>query len=80
MSQSNFNAGLLKYIDSDFRVSHKIGVASFLGEPSSSDCGIFYIPRRPYFLCVMVHGDRVKALEHIGDLSKMTYDFVTTVK
>jgi beta-lactamase class A len=80
LSQSNFNDGLLRFINSDVKVAHKIGVANFLGEPSSSDCGIFYLPKRPYFLCVMVHGDREKALVHIGNLSKMTYEFVTKVE
>lgn len=76
MSQSTFNDGLKKNIPKEVKVAHKIGFASFLDKPSTSDCGIFYVPDRSYVLCIMVHGDRTTALEHIAKLSEMTYSYV----
>lgn len=80
MSESPFNDGLTKYMEPGVKVSHKIGVASFLGTPTSSDCGIVYIPNRPYLLCIMVQGDRDTSLNHIAYLSKITDEYVRDAK
>lgn len=80
MAQTPFKDGLTKYLDKSVIVSHKIGVANFLGEPSNSDCGIVYLPKRPYLLCIMVQGDQTVALQHIAILSKKTFDYVKNVK
>ncbi len=56
-------------------VAHKIGV--FNAAWSESDCGIVYIPKRPYLLCVMVGLPEDQANSFIADVSKEVYDFVS---
>ncbi len=58
------------------KVAHKIG--SFNAE-TQSDCGIVYIPDRRYLLCIMLDEDTTTASRHIKELSKMVYDYVSTV-
>lgn len=43
-----------------------------------SDCGIVYIPKRNYLICVMLDGpDNEETSQYIADLSKFAYDYVT---
>lgn len=58
-------------------VAHKIGVFDPLG--IFSDCGIVYVPNRPYIICVMVKADQTTATNHMQILSKMIYGFVSRV-
>jgi len=57
-------------------VAHKIGTFS---NEVESDCGIFYIPNRNYSLCIMLKQSDPVASQHISDISKMVYDYVSTV-
>lgn len=57
-------------------VAHKIG--SFNSE-TQSDCGIVYVPDRRYVLCIMLDEDTTNASRYIRGLSKMVYDYVSTV-
>lgn len=77
LSESEFNAGILRHISPSPTVAHKIGVVRFDDEPVYSDCGIVYAPKRPYIICIMVHDEEEKALEHIAMLSRMTYEYIT---
>lgn len=82
LSRTSFKDKLPAGVPEDIDVAHKIGVA---GEPddnqsSYSDCGIIYIPKRPYALCVMIVADNETATKIISDISKITYNFVSSVK
>jgi beta-lactamase class A len=72
LTQSDFNAGIAKPIDNSMRVAHKIGVEA--NKLSQSDCGIIYLPRRPYLLCVMVGLPLDQADALMSDLSGLVYD------
>lgn len=62
-----------KYIPSDVKIAHKIGVA---GDQVQSDCGIVYVPNRHYILCVMLNEEQGRGGEVIAQLSKKVYDYV----
>lgn len=57
------------------KVAHKIGV--YNANWAESDCGIVYVPRRPYMLCVMVGLPEDQANQFIAGVSKDIYDYVT---
>lgn len=78
LTQSNANNRLEKGLPSGIKVAHKNGV--FNNSWSESDCGIVYVPRRPYVICVMVGLPEDQANDFIAQVSKEVYDFVSTQK
>ncbi len=78
MTKSNFDDKIAKPIPNDIPVAHKIGVHD-LGNgdtPVFSDCGIIYLPHRPYILCIMTKTTDDKAKEYMQNISKLIYDYV----
>jgi len=77
LAHSNFNDGLVAGIDDkSIRVAHKIGVYN---NANQSDCGIVYVPQRPYLVCIMLNGpDNATTQGHIADLSKIIYQYIKT--
>ncbi len=57
-------------------VAHKIGV---FNEQTQSDCGIVYVPKRNYVLCIMVDGKDPQASKEIGRLSEIVYNYVSKI-
>lgn len=57
-------------------VAHKNGV--YNAAWSESDCGIVYIPKRPYILCIMIGLPEDQSNALIAKLSKEVYDYVST--
>ncbi|HSX17587.1 MAG TPA: serine hydrolase [Patescibacteria group bacterium] len=57
-------------------VAHKIGV--YNASWAESDCGIVYVPKRPYIVCIMVGLPEDQANAFIADISKTIYDFVSS--
>lgn len=72
LSGSSFNDRLTKYLPINIKVAHKIGTYS---EKYQSDCGIFYIPRENYLLCIMVQGTDPESSSIIADISQKVYLF-----
>lgn len=68
------NDRLPKYLPKDLKVAHKFGVS---GEVTQGDCGIIYVERRNYVLCVLLNENKVKGSEIIAQLSKYVYDYVS---
>ena len=71
---SAFDEGVRSPVPKKINVAHKFGIYNL--EPGNlqvhSDCGIFYVPKRSYILCVMVNsGDIGKTSGYMGDISKM---------
>ncbi len=60
----------------DIPVAHKVGVYDKEGYVTYSDCGIVYVPKRPYSLCVFAHASEERATQYIRDFSRMAYDFI----
>lgn len=81
LTKTNFNDKLPAGVPNGVPVAHKIGVFNSNDQqPLFSDCGIVYVPSRPYIICVMTSGaDEEKAREHMQLLSKMVYGFVEKV-
>jgi hypothetical protein len=82
LTKTPFNNKLVAGVPREIRVSHKIGVFQEKQSKNSiySDCGIFFIPKRPYILCVMYKGDENIADQHMKNVSKLIYSFVSDVK
>ncbi len=76
LTRSTFDNRLKRYIPQEGMptIAHKIG--SF-GQTTQSDCGIFYEPKKPYLLCIMVNGDDATASQHIGKLSVIVYEYIS---
>lgn len=58
-------------------VAHKIGVVS---GRFYQDCGIVYVPRRPYLLCMVSASSEDEARIRMIDISKRVYKFVSSRK
>lgn len=78
LTQTTFDGRLKRYIPQEDMptIAHKIG--SF-GQTTQSDCGIFYEPKKPYLLCIMVNGDDASASQHIGKLSIIVYEYMSNL-
>ncbi len=81
LSQTDFKDKLPAGVDPSVKVSHKIGVYQ-VGDKENvyGDCGVVYVPLRPYMLCVMIAAEEAVAREEIVAYSKMVYSFVSQVK
>lgn len=79
LTESTFAEGLRAGVPYQIQVAHKFGERD-LGDGlfQLHDCGIVYVPKRPYLLCIMTRGKSQKVLETaIQDISKFTYDQVS---
>ncbi len=78
LSQSNFNDQLKSGLPEDIKVAHKIGeYRAADGATAFMDCGIVYLPRRPYLLCMLSVGDKKTAHDRMSKLSKTIYEYVS---
>lgn len=78
LTRTVFYSMLPAGIDPSVRIAHKIGYHS--ENKIFTDCGITYIPKRPYILCVMVAGTSNENATHdVQAISKSVYTFVTSV-
>lgn len=60
--------------DDSIPIAHKVGNYT---QDTQSDCGIVYIPRRNYILCVMIKvADNPEGDKKIAEISKIVYDFM----
>jgi beta-lactamase class A len=75
LSHSTATNRLTKYLPKSVVVAHKIGVFN-AGSWAESDCGIVYVPQRPYAICVMVGLPDDQANDFIANASKQVYDYV----
>jgi beta-lactamase class A len=74
LSHSTATNRLTAQLPASVKVAHKIGV--YNANWAESDCGIVYVPKRPYVICVMVGLPEDQANKFISDVSKEVYDFV----
>lgn len=81
LTQSIFKDKIPAGVPNTIKVAHKIGVFE---EPDVSqftftDCGIVYVPSRPYILCAFVQDSNDQAKKHISYISKLIYEYVSKV-
>ena len=81
LSQGDFPYGINSGIPKDIVVSQKFGERT-VNDPLGNlidrelhDCGIIYLPNKPYFLCVMTKGKDLSDLQSVlQDVSKTVWD------
>lgn len=54
-------------------VAHKIGV---FGSEVQSDCGIVYVPNRPYLLCIIIKAPSSEADQHMAKISELIFSYM----
>jgi len=80
LSKSQYYKGLVAGIPENIIIAHKFGERQFLPshEKQLHDCGIVYLPDKPYLLCVMSRAnDFDQAANFIKQVSKVVYDEVS---
>ena len=80
LSQSQYYDGLVAGIPKEITVAHKFGERQFLPskEKQLHDCGIVYLPNKPYLLCVMSRGsDFNQAANFIKEVSQTVYNEIS---
>lgn len=77
LTKTDFLSMLPAGVGAGIKVAHKMG--TYDTQETFSDCGIVYVPERPYAICVMVKGGESEAVEHIRLLSKMAFEYVSKV-
>ena len=80
LTESNFSDKIAAGIPKSIPVAHKIGVHDTQNPEGSiyTDCGIVYIPKRPYILCIMMRNSENDVQTHMKAISGMIYDFVSS--
>lgn len=77
LSKSTFNDKIAYPIAPHITVAHKIGVVGKGNEQIYTDCGIVYVPQRPYTLCIMGKGKEAAITRHMQQLSGIIYQYVS---
>lgn len=80
LSKSQYYKGLVAGTPENITIAHKFGERQFLPsrEKQLHDCGIVYLPGKPYLLCVMSRAkDFNQAAGFIKQVSKTVYDQVS---
>lgn len=76
LTQAEFKQGLIAGIPQNIEIAHKFGERRYLttGEKQLHDCGIVYLPNKPYLLCIMTRGqDFDKLSQTIKQISQIVY-------
>jgi beta-lactamase class A len=76
LGQSKFTQGLVAGLPSDIVVSHKFGERQYMDtrQKQLHDCGIVYLPGKPYLLCIMTRGqDFTNLTSTVKEISALVY-------
>ncbi|MCX6792023.1 MAG: class A beta-lactamase-related serine hydrolase [Candidatus Gottesmanbacteria bacterium] len=76
LTQTDFRDKLVAGVPAGIMVAHKTGQ---LADQLFQDCGIVFLPKRPYILCMVSKSDEQSTARRMKDLSKTIYDYVSTV-
>lgn len=81
LSRTDFRDRIQAGVPNSVPVAHKIGIHTSPDESKSifTDCGIVYIPKRPYILCIMIEGQEAQVLNYMTDISRIIYTYVSSV-
>ena len=80
LSKTQYYKALVAGVPENINVAHKFGERQYLPtrEKQLHDCGIIYLPNKPYLLCVMTRtNDFKQAANFIKQVSKTVYDEVS---
>jgi beta-lactamase class A len=76
LSQVKFKQGINAGVSSSLTVAHKFGERQYLDTKQKQlhDCGIVYLPGKPYLICIMTRGnDFTRLTAVIKDISSVIY-------
>ena len=74
--ESPLEGGLKSGVGAGVPVANKVGV---LADKLYQDCGIVYVPKRQYLLCMFSKGDEKKSKDRMTLISKTVYDYIMSV-
>lgn len=75
MARTNFRSQLPAALPLDVVIAHKVGF--YLGGGYYHDCGIVYVPEKPYFICVMsTNVTKKEADTEISTISQIVYEYM----
>jgi beta-lactamase class A len=77
LSNISFNNGIPVGVPKGITVAHKFGERTYTDDNSKQlhDCGIVYLPKDPYLICIMTKGKDFSTLETVlRDISKSVWD------
>ena len=77
LTKTDFNDKLVAGIPTGVTIAHKIGV---IDKNAYRDCGIIYVPNRPYILCMVSTGTEDEARIRMSQVSKLIYTYVVGAK
>lgn len=80
LAKSEYKDALVAGIPQNISIAHKFGERKYLdtGEVQLHDCGIIYLPKKPYLLCVMTRGTDISKANHtIKTISEKIYQTLT---
>ncbi|HOV11600.1 MAG TPA: class A beta-lactamase-related serine hydrolase [Bacteroidales bacterium] len=83
LSRVRFKDGLPARLPKDITISHKFGERGYLDSQMKQlhDCGIVYLPGKPYLLCVMTKGEGFDRLVNvIADISEIVFSNINQNK
>lgn len=78
LTTTPFNDKIAAGVPNGIKVAHKIGVHDTENPKGSiyTDCGIVYVPRRPYILCMMMRDNEENVRTHMKTMSRIVYDYI----
>lgn len=79
LTKTKFSDKLPAGVDKDIPVAHKIGILEIEGGDLYQDCGIVYVPQRPYILCMFSQSDENTARERMKAVSSEVYTYLKGV-
>jgi beta-lactamase class A len=74
--ESPLEDGLKSGVRTGVPVANKVGI---LADQLYQDCGIVYVPKRQYLLCMFSKGDESLSKARMTQVSKTVYDYVVSV-
>ncbi len=80
LSQTHFPDKLVAGVPQYIPVAHKIGdFVSTDGQSGFRDCGIVYVPRRPYIICMFSVSDEETSRQRMQVISRSIYDYISSL-
>jgi len=81
LSQTEYKQGLVAGVPNKIQVAHKFGERIYkdTNEVQLHDCGIVYLPKKPYLLCIMTRSqDLNKATQTIKSISGEVFKYINS--
>lgn len=84
LTQTIFDNGIRVGVPGEVALAHKVGLYDHPDHNGGvrSDCGIAFVPKRPYILCVLVEGSAEQEddmLEFMHEVSRRVYRYVASI-